>query len=137
MITGKKDLDEVVDELNQIEKIEGSIEKLEKKIVNKLNLKHKFLTIEEAIKNALKIHHHHKVEIENIHYNMDNHVVYVIITLNNSLSPITRLNMSEDIKDNLMMTKGDIKEAVVNFYLHGKEDLTEYEISKWNEISDF
>lgn len=137
MITGRKDLDEVVDELNQIEKIEGTLEKLEHKILDKLSLKHKFLNPEEAIKNALKIHHHHKVEIENIHYNIDNHIVYVIITLNNNISPITRLNMSEDIKDNLLMTKDDIKEAVVNFYLHGKEDLTEYEISKWNEISEF
>lgn len=134
MITGKKDIEEVVGELEVLEKIEGTIEKIEKKIAEKLSLKHKFETVEEAIKDALNRHHHHRVEIENIHYKTENKVVYVIITLSNSITPITRLNMSEDIKDNLLLTKNEINEAIVNFYLHGKEDLTDYEISTWEDI---
>lgn len=134
MFVGRKDIDEVQNEMEVIEKVEKGLGLLEHKIVKTFSVHHKFNTCEEAIRNAIEKHHHHKGDIEEVKYAITDSVVYVYIKLNQIINPATKIIIREDLKDNLRLTKVKIVEVVVHIYIDESEVVTNSSIFDWRII---
>lgn len=134
MFVGRKDIDEVKNEMEVIEKVEKSLGLLEHKIAKTFSAHHKFNTCEEAIKDVIEKHHHYKSYIEEIKYTITDSIVYVYVKLNKIINPASKVIIREDIKDNLALTKVKIVETVVHIYLDESEVVTNSSIFDWRKI---